>query len=191
MSKKKTVRKVFLTAFCFFACAIARAESCSSSGQVQYKYTASGCSYTTQSRTCCATTGAWSDWGGSCPSCSSSQCWNGSKCEDKEAVSRSCSGNVANASGGTQTRTAKCTSSGWSYGTWVNNCTCRSNEYQPGSCIKCPVIKNKYNSSVQTYYITSLDGGTCCQPMSCRNYSFPPEFNAAPCCADVSGGVGM
>ena len=59
MSKKKTVRKVFFAVFCFFACAIiARAESCSSKGQVQYKYTASGCSYTTQSRTCCATTGA-------------------------------------------------------------------------------------------------------------------------------------
>ncbi len=192
MSKNKTVRNVFFTIFCLFACvSLGYAESCSSKGQVQYKYTASGCSYTTQSRTCCATTGEWSDWDKSCPSCSSSQCWNGSKCEDKGPVSRPCSGNVANASGGTQTRFATCTSSGWSYGPWVDNCTCKSNMYIPGSCTKCWVIKNKYGSNVQTYYITGLDGGTCCQPMSCQQYSFPPEFGATPCCADVSGAVGV
>ena len=138
MSKKKTVRKVFFAVFCFFACAIARAESCSSSGQVQYKYTASGCSYTTQSRTCCATTGAWSDWGGSCPSCSSSQCWNGSSCANKESVSRSCSGNVTNAQSGTQTRTATCTSgSGWTYGSWSGTCVCESGYTWNSSTKRC------------------------------------------------------
>ena len=192
MSKNKTVRNVFFLVFCLFACiSLGYAESCSSSGSVQYKYTASGCSYTTQTRTCCATTGEWSDWDKSCPSCSSSQCWNGSKCEDRGAVSRPCSGNVANANGGTQTRSATCTSSGWSYGPWFGTCSCKSNMYQPGSCTACPVIKNKYGSNVQTYYITSLDGETCCQPTSCRQYSFPPEFGATPCCADVSGAVGV
>lgn len=67
MPKNKTVRNVFFSVFCLFACvSLGYAESCSSSGQVQYKYTASGCSYTTQTRTCCSN-GSWSDWGGSCP----------------------------------------------------------------------------------------------------------------------------
>ena len=128
MSKNKTVRNVFFTIFCLFACiSLSYGESCSTAGATQNKYTASGCSYTTQSRTCCATTGEWSDWGGSCPSCSSSQCWDGSKCADKEAVSRTCSGNVTNAQSGTQTRTATCTNgSGWSYGAWTGTCTCKS-----------------------------------------------------------------
>ncbi len=80
MSKNKTVRNVFFAIFCLFACiSLGRAESCSVAGQVQYK-TSGSCG--TSERTCCATTGEWSDWGGSCPSCSSSQCWDGSKCED-------------------------------------------------------------------------------------------------------------
>ena len=67
MLKNKTVKNVFFAVFCLFACvSLGHAESCSSSGSVQYKYTASGCSYTTQTRTCCSN-GSWSDWGGSCP----------------------------------------------------------------------------------------------------------------------------
>ena len=72
MSKNKTVRNVFFTVFCLFACiSLGYAESCSTAGATQNKYTASGCSYTTQSRTCCSN-GAWSDWGGSCPTCNKS-----------------------------------------------------------------------------------------------------------------------
>ena len=84
MLKNKTVRNVFFLVFCLFACvSLGYAESCSSKGQVQYKYTASGCSYTTQTRTCCSN-GSWSDWGGTCPNpgsaCAGNQCWDGSKC---------------------------------------------------------------------------------------------------------------
>ena len=160
MSKKKIIVKAFLTAFCcFFLAALSNAESCSTAGQTQNKYTASGCSYTTQTRTCCAATGAWSDWGGSCPSCSSSQCWNGSKCTDKEAVSRNCFGNITNATGGTQTRTATCTNgSGWTYGSWTGTCTCKSGyewwgsecrRSQPpmvsASCVTAPTINEPGN----------------------------------------------
>ena len=51
------------------------------SGQVQYK--ASG-SCGTSSRKCCSGL-KWSDWDKECPenSCSSNQCWNGSKCVSK------------------------------------------------------------------------------------------------------------
>ena len=139
MKNHKTVRNVFFTVFCLFACiSLGYAKSCSTAGATQNKYTASGCSYTTQSRTCCATTGAWSDWGGSCPSCSSSQCWDGSKCADKEAVSRSCLGNITNAQSGTQTRTATCTNgTGWTYGAWTGTCTCTTGYTWNSSTKRC------------------------------------------------------
>ncbi len=69
MSKNKTVRNVFFTIFCLFAClTLARAESCSTAGDVQYKYTAEGCGYSTVKRTCCSN-GSWSSWGTSCTYC--------------------------------------------------------------------------------------------------------------------------
>ena len=84
MSKNKTVRNVFFAIFCLFACvSLSYAESCSSKGQVQYKYTASGCSYTTQSRTCCSN-GSWSAWNKPCPV---AECKNG---ETKECGSGKC-----------------------------------------------------------------------------------------------------
>ncbi len=87
MSKNKTVRNIFLAVFCLFICAsLGHAESCSSIGEVQHKYTASGCSYSTESRSCCSN-GSWSDWNGSCPtapSCPSNQCWDGTKCQSKD-----------------------------------------------------------------------------------------------------------
>ncbi len=43
----------------------AYAESCSTAGATQYKYTASGCSYSTSTRTCCSKK-TWSDWDKEC-----------------------------------------------------------------------------------------------------------------------------
>ena len=43
----------------------AYAESCSSAGSTEVKYSASGCSYTTQTRTCCSDK-TWSDWDKAC-----------------------------------------------------------------------------------------------------------------------------
>ena len=114
--------------------------SCSPTGSKEEKYTASGCSYSTQTRTCCSN-GKWSEWNGSCSgagSCSSSQCWNGSSCANKESVSRSCSGNVTNAQSGTQTRTATCKSgSGWTYGSWSGTCVCESGYTWNSSTKRC------------------------------------------------------
>ncbi len=157
MLKNKTVRKLFLTVFCFFACVIiAHAESCSSSGSVQYKPNGS-CG--TSQRTCCAATGAWSDWDGSCPSCTSNQCWNGSKCEDKPSTSCSCTN-------GTCTRTWTCTpGTGWSYtdgtcvcntGYTLKNGKCEKNtsclevksfQYYKATCAECwSAAKNMTNN---------------------------------------------
>ena len=66
MLKNKTVRNIFLMLCCFVICVTsAYAESCSKGGTTQNKYTASGCSYTTQTRTCCANY-QWSEWGKDC-----------------------------------------------------------------------------------------------------------------------------
>ncbi len=92
------------------------------------KYAPSGSCGTCEYK--CCSDGNWSGCNQACPDpsadCSSSQCWNGSSCENKASVSRSCSGNVENATGGTQTRTATCTSgSGWIYSDWKGSCTCK------------------------------------------------------------------
>ena len=115
-------------------------DSCSTAGSTEEKYTASGCTYSTQTRTCCSN-GKWSEWDKACSvasSCSSSQCWDGSKCADKEAVSRSCLGNITNAQSGTQTRTATCTNgSGWTYGAWTGTCTCTTGYSWNSSTKRC------------------------------------------------------
>ncbi len=124
MSKGKVIRKWFLILFLIFHITnLLHAENCFTYDLVQYK--ASGCD--TIRRTCCRTTKKWSDWGGSCPSCSSNQCWDGSKCADKEDVNRTCLGNIANAESGSQIRTAVCkTNSGWNYGSWSGVCICKT-----------------------------------------------------------------
>ena len=119
MSKNKTVRNVFFAVFCLFACiSLGRAESCSSSGQVQYKYTASGCNYITEKRTCCSN-GSWSAWNGSCPTYIACNSGN------KPVTTQACGGGT-----GSQTRTVSCdTSTGkWITGSW-GTCTCPSGSF--------------------------------------------------------------
>ena len=96
------------------------------SGQVQYQ-PKGDCG--TSERLCCSD-GTWSKWDGECgasSSCGLNKCWNGIACASKGSTSRNCSGNVTNATAGTQTRTATCNSgSGWSYGSWNGTCTCKT-----------------------------------------------------------------
>ena len=100
-------------------------EECTS-GQVQYQ-PKGDCG--TSERLCCSD-GTWSEWDGECgasSSCGLNKCWNGIACASKGSTSRNCSGNVTNATAGTQTRTATCNSgSGWSYGSWNGTCTCKT-----------------------------------------------------------------
>ncbi len=107
MLKNKTVRNVFFTIFCLFACvSFGYAESCTI-GAKQYKYMASGCSYTTQTRTCCSN-GSWSDWDKNCPTVKT--CDSASKPNSVEDYRDCC----------TRSRTVTCnTSTGlWETGTW-------------------------------------------------------------------------
>lgn len=72
--------------------------SCSPAGSKEEKYTASGCSYSTQTRTCCSN-GKWSEWDKACSS-SSIQC-TGNSSETCEVC-------------GTRTRTCNTSTGQWS-----------------------------------------------------------------------------
>lgn len=155
----------------------AYAESCGSAGSTEVKYSASGCSYTTQTRTCCSDK-TWSDWDKKCPatpSCGTNECWNGSSCAAKGEVLRDCSGNVTNATGGTQIRTATCTAgSGWSYGSWTGLCICKSNfTWRNNRCVKGGI------SSGWSWINSAMN------PTSCSNAS------SASCgtCSEANGGT--
>ena len=155
----------------------AYAESCSSVGSTQYKYTASGCSYSTSTRTCCSNK-TWSDWDSSCPTrptWGANECWNGSSCAAKGETLRNCSGNVANTTGGKQTRTATCTSgSGWSYGSWTGICTCRSNfTWSNNRCVKGGM------PSGWSWHLSAMN------PVNCKNAS----SSSCGTCSQSNGGT--
>ena len=157
MSKKKIIIKAFLTVFCVLTGALsANAESCSTAGQVQYKYTASGCSYTTQTRTCCATTGAWSDWDTACPT--TKTCSDSSKPDSTQVC-----GNT-----GTRSRNVYCnTDTGkWVTGEW-GDCQCPSNNF----------YNTKYgciNACYCSYYDTYEPS---CGYEACKQYCCPGGGN--------------
>ncbi len=135
------------------------------SGQTQYKPNGN-CG--TSERTCCSNS-SWSGWDESCPdasSCTSNQCWNGSTCLNKGSTSRSCSSSIANASSGTQTRTATCKSgTGWSYGSWTGTCTCKSGyTWSSGSCVSSG---SSCNCTSSERLITYSNGTCCCEFKTC------------------------
>ena len=95
-------------------------DSCGASGMKEYKYTASGCSYTTSTRTCCYN-GEWSAWDGVCPAApvAPKQC-TGTKPESETTCY-----------GGKKRRTVTCnTSTGtWTTGAW-SDCDCSDSDYE-------------------------------------------------------------
>ena len=141
-------------------------------GRVQYRQNGS-CG--TSSRTCCSD-GTWSAWDGRCSgssNCTSSQCWDGSRCASKEAVSRKCSGNVANATGGTQTRTATCeTGSGWSYSAWSGTCTCSTGYVWNSGTKTCTKLNNP------------IGGAGACKISSCPPGKHMVNAGTANCCCE-------
>jgi len=91
--------------------------SCGTVGGTEYKYTASGCSYSTSTRTCCSS-GSWSGWDEACPT--SKSCPTASKPESRTTCT-----------GGYKTRTVSCnTSTGtWTTGAW-SQCDCSDSAYE-------------------------------------------------------------
>ncbi len=175
----KIERIIFGVMLTLSMCIYAYAESCSSVGSTEVKYSASGCSYSTSKRTCCSNK-TWSDWDKACPTtptCGANECWNGSSCAAKEETSRNCSGNVANAVSGNQTRTATCNSgSGWSYGSWTGTCTCKSGySWTVSRCLK------ELEPSLTYSWGGSIHGGPACNNTNycVTDFSRCPECNAS------------
>ncbi len=92
-------------------------DSCGLSGRKEYKYTASGCSYTTSTRTCCSN-GSWSAWDAACPV--SKDCPTASKPKSRQVCN-----------GGYQTRSVTCNKSTgtWTTGSW-SACDCSDPDYE-------------------------------------------------------------
>ena len=88
---------------------------------------------------------------------------------------RNCSGNVANTTGGKQTRTATCTSgSGWSYGSWTGICTCRSNfTWSNNRCVKGGM------PSGWSWHLSAMN------PINCKNAS----SSSCGTCSQSNGGT--
>lgn len=154
---------IFLFVFADYTYAIPLIDSCTA-GQKQYQ--ASGCSY--QTKTCCGPTGAatvsinfWSDWDVNCPSCSSTQCWNGSSCVNKPTeTSVSCKKSPYNGKSGTLTLSYRCLQgSGWS--TFVSGtCTCYSGYTWNSTTMTCegePTAYGTYSCS----YVGGKSYATC------------------------------
>ena len=144
----------------------------------QKKYEISGCSQVTS--TCCR--GQWCSGRSSCISCTST------------SQSRSCSGNVSNATGGTQYRYRSVTSgacdSSCSYGSWGSysgTCTCASGYTWSGTaCNKSCTTTCSGNyfldkSNCRCCRKTCLWGGLC----DCTNGSYLLSTNC--CTIRISG----
>ncbi len=160
------------------------------SGQSQYKPNGD-CG--TSERTCCSNL-KWSGWDEACPSASScglNECWNGSSCVKKGSTSRSCSSSVANASSGTQTRTATCKSgTGWSYGSWTGTCTCKTGyTWSSGSCVSSG---SSCKCTINERLITYSDGSCCCEFKTCGQTTSGGLVSPCKCLAgDANPGLNL
>ena len=147
-------------------------ETCTK-GATQTKYTASGCTYTTQTRECCGLT--WSGWDEECCSgadcCTSSQCWNGSSCVSKGVTSRECSDAFENAISGTQTRIATCNNgTGWIYTNWIGTCTCETGyDWSTSGCVKQyqPVVCSISSCPSGQHLVNAGTEDCCCEYDNC------------------------
>ena len=92
-------------------------SSCGLSGRKEYKYTASGCTYSTSTRTCCSN-GSWSAWDKACPI--TKDCPTSSKPSTKESCY-----------GGYRYRSVTCNKSSgtWTTGAW-GKCDCSDSAFE-------------------------------------------------------------
>lgn len=141
----------------------AHIDTCTA-GQKQYQ--ASGCSY--QTKTCCGPTGAatlainfWSDWDVNCPSCSSTQCWNGSSCVNKPtSTSVSCKKAPYNGKSGTLTLSYRCLQgSGWRT-VASGTCTCYSGYTWNSTTMTCEENPTAYGT-YRCSYVGGRSYATC------------------------------
>lgn len=175
-------------------------------GQKQYQ--ASGCSY--QTKTCCST-GSWSDWDTPCPSCTSSQCWNGISCVNKPTeTSVSCKKSPYNGKSGTLSLSYICRSgTGWSTNV-SGTCTCYAGYTWDGIEMTCKagcappacnydsfVNYNKCQCCMKSCLtgggcdcVEEFAGNTCCRfKLSGRTYTVRLGYGYSSC-ASLAAAVG-
>ena len=168
-------------------------SGCGTAGTKEYKYTASGCSYSTSTRTCCSS-GSWSGWDTACPT--TKTCLQSSKPSTRTTCT-----------GGYKTRSVTCnTSTGkWQTGAW-SDCDCSDSAYESviitggGTCcqrkdgtgVRCRTdvtsgpswhmfCKNCCNAPDTAVWSLS-DCGTCTEAMA-------QAYPSYQCCVKSSNGL--
>ncbi len=137
-------------------------------GDTQNKYTASGCSYTTQTRTCCSD-GTWSNWDEECKECeekspcsSDADCCNGRSCVSTgglvtfEDSGKRCGIQCSESSKPT------CSLAG---GTCSYICTCDPSTGEWVNCNKSQFCKAGYET------VKLSNGDICCEVKNCGTAS--------------------
>ncbi|WP_428048329.1 hypothetical protein [Candidatus Proelusimicrobium excrementi] len=106
-------------------------------------------------------------------SCKRGYCMENGVCVLPKSTTRTCSSAYANAVSGTQNRTASCTGSGWTYGSWYGKCTCASgyswNSYSGCTCqpdkVYCqgmPITVAQASTCYHGIWSSTKCSGICC-----------------------------
>ena len=106
-------------------------------------------------------------------SCKRGYCMEDGICVLPASTTRTCSSAYANAVSGTQSRTASCTGSGWTYGSWYGKCTCASgyswNSYSGCTCqpdkVYCqgmPITVAQASTCYHGIWSSTKCSGICC-----------------------------
>ena len=106
-------------------------------------------------------------------SCKSGYCMEDGICVLPASTTRTCSSAYANAVSGRQYRTASCTGSGWTYGSWQGKCTCASgyswNSYSGCTCqpdkVYCqgmPITVAQASTCYHGIWSSTKCSGICC-----------------------------
>ena len=165
-------------------------ETCTK-GATQEKYTASGCTYTTQTRECCGITG-WSGWDEDCPTQTCTSCSSATK----PSTSQSCKYGNSTTNNGTQTRTVTCnkTTCTWTTGSWgACQCskTCPSGQIlDSGTCQCCWAscflfsMAGACNCVAGSYALDTQ----CCTMSNGTEYQLPASYSS---CSDFANKIGL
>lgn len=141
------------------------------------------------------TCGGSGDYGCEKPifSCKNGYCMEDGVCVLPDSTTRTCSSAYANAVSGTQYRTASCTASGWTYGSWYGKCTCASgyswNSYSGCTCqpdkVYCqgmPITVAQASTCYHGIWSSTKCSGICC----CLGDTPKLMSNGTPACVGTN-----
>ncbi len=126
-------------------------------------------------------------------SCKSGYCMEDGICVLPDSTTRTCSSAYSNAVSGTQYRTASCTASGWTYGSWYGKCTCASgyswNSYSGCTCqpdkVYCqgmPITVAQASTCYHGIWSSTKCSGICC----CLGDTPKLMSNGTPACVGTN-----